>query len=86
MKINTKDEVLKYLGWYMNLIAVHIVLFGEFTSNYFILFNKINLLIYHNKLNETDIKEVHLKSKLSDLGINYKRFIGLEKLEIENMN
>jgi hypothetical protein len=86
MKLETKIEALSYLRWYMDLIAVHISLFNQYSSNYFILVNKIILLCYYNNIDMSEIEVIYNKSRLSYFGIGYKQFIGLDRLQLENMN
>lgn len=86
MKLGSKSEVLKYLHWYMDLIGVHITLFGQNSSNYFILVNKVILLCYYNNISLSEIKNVYNQSNLSYFGIGYNKFNGLDKLQVENLN
>jgi hypothetical protein len=86
MKLETKIEALGYLRWYMDLLAVHIALFGMYSSNYFILVNKICLLCKYNKIDLDTFTLICNKSKLVYFGIDYNNFTELNELQLENMN
>lgn len=85
----SKNEVLKYLGWYMDKLTISFVLFGLYSSNSFILMNKIIMLNYLNKLDRSEIESVYLSSKLvyfESMGFTMKQLIGLENIQTENLN
>jgi hypothetical protein len=86
MKLETKIEALGYVKWYMDLLGVHMVLFGQYSSNFFILRNKIILVCYYNDIGLSEIESLYNSSKLKYFGIGYKQFTDLSKLVIENMN
>ena len=89
MKLQTKIEALGYANWYMDLLTVHIVLFGMYSSNSLLLINKIILLCYYNNIDRTELESVYNKSNLRYFerdGFCFKKMIGLNNLELENMN
>jgi hypothetical protein len=86
MDLKSKNDVLKYVGWYMDLLSVHISLFGLYSSNYFILVNKIILVCHYNHINFSDIEKIYNESRLSYFEIDYSIFIKLNRIETENMN
>lgn len=89
MKLRTKTEALRYLGFYMSLLVAHIAMFGMYGSNYFILLNKIILLNHYNEINRSELESIYLTSDLlyfENVGFNIKYLIGLENLNTENLN
>lgn len=85
----SKNEVLKYLKWYMDKLTISFALFGLYSSNSFILMNKIIMLNYLNKLDRSEIESVYLSSKLiyfEAMGFNMKQLIGVENIQTENLN
>jgi hypothetical protein len=86
MKFEEKIDALGYLSWYMDLLAIHISLFGNYSTNYCILVNKISLLCKLNNI-DLDTFDVFLqKSKLPHVGITHMTFTSFNELVTENMN
>ena len=89
MKLKTKIEALGYVKWYMDLLTVHISLFGQYSSNSLILTNKIILVCYYNNIDRSELEYVYNKSNLRYFerdGFCFKKLIGLNNIEVENMN
>lgn len=85
-KLSSIDKV-KYLEFYMNLLPFQIKTFGMYSANYFILLNKILILIEVNSIDLETIKSVLDKSVLKrDFGFTLNHFFPKDRFYYENLN